>query len=65
MDSATASVPAFAENRDRRYLRHDLLKLIRQRVFQIVAGYEDCNDANTLRSDPMLKTVMQPPRTAC
>ena len=45
------------ESRDRRYLRHDLLKLIRQRVLQIVAGYEDCNDADTLRSDPMLKTV--------
>ena len=39
------------------YVRHDLLKLIRQRVLQIVAGYEDCNDADTLRSDPMLKTV--------
>ena len=46
-----------AESRDRRYVRHDLLKLIRQRVLQIVAGYEDCNDADTLRSDPMLKTV--------
>ena len=46
-----------AERRDRRYVRHDLLKLIRQRVLQIVAGYEDCNDADTLRSDPMLKTV--------
>ena len=33
------------------------MKLIRQRVLQIVAGYEDCNDADTLRSDPMLKTV--------
>ena len=47
-----------AESRDRRYVRHDLLKLIRQRVLQIVAGYEDCNDADTLRSDPMLKTVL-------
>ena len=46
-----------SESRDRRYVRHDLLKLIRQRVLQIVAGYEDCNDADTLRSDPMLKTV--------
>ena len=46
-----------AESRDRRYVRHDLLKLIRQRVLQIVAGYEDCNDADTLRSDPRLKTV--------
>ena len=45
-----------SESRDRRYVRH-LLKLIRQRVLQIVAGYEDCNDADTLRSDPMLKTV--------
>lgn len=45
------------ESRDRRYVRHEQLKLIRQRVLQIVAGYEDCNDADTLRSDPMLKTV--------
>ena len=34
-----------SESRDQRYIRHDLLKLIRQRVLQIVAGYEDCNDA--------------------
>ena len=47
-----------SESRDQRYVRHDLLKLIRQRVLQIVAGYEDCNDADTLRSDPMLKTVL-------
>ena len=46
-----------SESRDQRYIRHDPLKLIRQRVLQIVAGYEDCNDADTLRSDPMLKTV--------
>ena len=31
-----------AESRDRRYVRHDLLKLIRQRVLQIVAGYGSC-----------------------
>ena len=54
---ARASVSCISESRDRRYVRHDLLKLIRQRVLQIVAGYEDCNDADTLRSDPMLKTV--------
>ena len=52
-----ASVRVYREAEDRRYVRHDLLKLIRQRVLQIVAGYEDCNDADTLRSDPMLKTV--------
>jgi hypothetical protein len=31
--------------------------LVRQRVFQIACGYEDQNDADTLRSDPLLKLV--------
>jgi hypothetical protein len=47
------------DSRDARYVRHDLLGMIRQRVCQILAGYEDCNDADTLRSDPMLKTVCE------
>lgn len=44
--------------RDRRhpsYVDHDLETLMRQRVFQIALGYEDANDANTLRTDPALK----------
>lgn len=45
------------DQRDGRYVRHALLELIRQRVHQIVAGYEDCNDANWLRSDPIFKTL--------
>ena len=36
---------------------HQLLEMVRQRVHQIVAGYEDCNDADTLRGDPILKTI--------
>ena len=47
-----------ADSRDQRYVRHEQLKLIRQRVFQIVAGYEDCNDADTLRSDSTLRRVI-------
>jgi hypothetical protein len=39
-------------------VRHPLLALIRQRVYQITAGYEDCNDATTLRSDPALKVAV-------
>lgn len=30
---------------------------MRQRVFQIARGYEDQNDANLLRHDPLLKLV--------
>jgi hypothetical protein len=34
-----------------------LVALVRQRIFQIACGYEDQNDSNTLRSDPLLKLV--------
>src|SRR5215813_5636260 len=34
---------------------HDLLK---QRVLQIAAGYEDANDANTLRHDPIFTLLL-------
>ena len=37
------------------FTHHDLLK---QRVFQIAAGYEDANDANTLRDDPIFKLLL-------
>jgi hypothetical protein len=36
-------------------VRHSLGALVRQRVFQIACGYEDQNDADTLRADPLLK----------
>ena len=38
-------------------VRHALATLVRQRVFQIACGYEDQNDAATLRTDPLLKLV--------
>jgi len=37
--------------------RHSLLSLLKQRVFQIACGYEDQNDSDFLRSDPLLKLV--------
>jgi Transposase DDE domain group 1 len=41
----------------RGHVRHSLGALVRQRVFQIACGYEDQNDADSLRSDPLLKLV--------
>jgi len=38
-------------------VRHDVLALLRQRIYQIVAGYEDANDADRLRHDPLLQIV--------
>src|SRR5690348_4263789 len=38
-------------------VRHEALALLRQRLYQIVAGYEDANDADRLRHDPTLQIV--------
>jgi len=38
-------------------VRHHSLLLLRQRIYQIVAGYEDANDADRLRHDPLLQIV--------
>jgi hypothetical protein len=38
-------------------VRHSLAVLVRQRILQIACGYEDQDDADTLRSDPLLKVV--------
>lgn len=36
---------------------HQVTDLLRQRIFQIACGYEDCNDADSLRKDPALKLL--------
>lgn len=48
-----------ADDRDRRYVSHDFVALVRQRIYQIVAGYQDANDATFLRRDPALRAVVR------
>jgi hypothetical protein len=45
--------------RDPRRVQFTLHDLLKQRVFQIAAGYEDANDANTLRDDPIFKLLLE------
>jgi len=48
--------------RDRRhpgYVKHQLLELFKQRIFQIACGYEDGNDSNELREDPIMKIACE------
>ncbi|MFC1491871.1 transposase [Nitrospinota bacterium] len=40
------------------HTRHSLVQMIRQRVYQIAAGYEDCNDADHLRIDPAFRLAI-------
>lgn len=61
IDDALSLTVGFAAhlNDDRDPLRslHSREEQTRQRVFQIALGYEDCNDADRLRHDPLLNTV--------
>lgn len=45
------------DGRHKDRVRHDCRALLRQRLYQIVAGYEDANDADRLRHDPLLQIV--------
>src|SRR4029434_2577242 len=47
-----------SDPRDARRVNFTQQDLLKQRVFQIAAGYEDANDANTLRHDPIFKLLL-------
>jgi len=47
-----------SDRRHQSYVKQPVLDILRQRIYQIMAGYEDVNDADSLRSDPVLKGVV-------
>src|SRR5919205_1530769 len=53
----SALIASYVPEWRRRTGQHSLETLVRQRVFQIACGYEDQDDADTLRHDPLLKLV--------
>lgn len=46
-----------ADPRDQSYVLHPHVEILRQRQYQIIAGYEDCNDATLLRHDSVFKAI--------
>lgn len=42
-----------------RRTRHNLLSMLRQRVYGLALGYEDLNDHITLRKDPAIQTAVE------
>jgi hypothetical protein len=40
------------------FIEHHTHEMLCQRIYQIAAGYEDCNDADTLRCDPTFQTIV-------
>ena len=48
----------FTDHRDPELIEHTLLELIKQRVFGLCLGYEDLNDHDQLRLDPLLAVLV-------
>lgn len=48
---------ALKDLRDPALIQQSLLSMVRQRVYGILADYEDQNDHDTLRSDPVFKLI--------
>lgn len=46
---------AIQDDRHQSYVKHAYAELLKQRIFQIICGYEDANDSNDLRTDPGFK----------
>jgi hypothetical protein len=51
-------VQCFTDHRDADRSEHTLAHLLRQRVYALCLGYEDLNDHDTLRLDPLLATLV-------
>jgi len=54
---AENAVHCLHDPREGHKVKHDLLTLVRQRLFAIAQGYEDNNDAATLAKDPVFKIM--------
>src|SRR2546428_2078418 len=48
----------FTDQRDPRFIEHSVLELVGQRVYGLALGYEDLNDHDDLRRDPLLATLV-------
>jgi len=47
----------FQDQRDARFIQHEVAEMIAQRVYGIALGYEDINDHDQLRKDSMLSVL--------
>jgi hypothetical protein len=51
----------FSDHRNQDFVEFSGPRLVRQRIFGLVAGYEDLNDHDRLRHDPMLALAIGRP----
>ncbi len=48
----------FTDHRDPELVEHSVLELVAQRIYGLALGYEDLNDHDQLRHDPLLATLV-------
>lgn len=41
------------------YITHSMEKLLKQRVYMLMLGYEDANDVSYLKNDPLLQDILE------
>jgi hypothetical protein len=51
----------FTDHRDRERIEHTVKELVAQRVYALALGYEDLNDHDQLREDPLLAVLAEKP----
>ena len=53
-----AFAACFSDHRDAELIEHPLVDLLKQRIFGLCLGYEDLNDHDQLRHDPLLAVAV-------
>ena len=48
---------SFSDGRDPQQTEHSVEQMVRQRVYGLALGYEDLNDHERLRQDPLLQVM--------
>src|SRR5215475_1103184 len=60
----TRLAACFIDRRDPNLIRHSVRELVAQRVYALALGYEDLNDHEQLRQDPVLRLIAGKPDIA-
>jgi len=55
----TQSTACFTDHRDPARVTHTVASLVRQRVYGLALGYEDLNDLDALRHDPLIAVLAE------
>src|SRR5512135_614990 len=58
LDLTNSAAAELQDTRTGQNSRHGLTALLRQSIFSRLAGYEDLNDAERLRIDPVMRTIV-------